>query len=141
MCRLTRQLGMPCNETITCGHSSYRQAEEDRYCHLMAYLRDTETALRHFTGLLKFMVGYFYPPLSPRSLAGWGHLIAFTLLTSRRHPSRSSSILSHSRLLTSTLSTFLLTLSLRLKVGLPLLLLPSTSVYHALFVKLSSLIL
>ncbi|KAI0221693.1 hypothetical protein LSAT2_027030 [Lamellibrachia satsuma] len=56
VCRLTRQLGMPCNETITCGHSSYRQAEEDRYCHLMAYLRYTETALRHFTGLLKFTV-------------------------------------------------------------------------------------
>ncbi|KAI0210628.1 hypothetical protein LSAT2_004603 [Lamellibrachia satsuma] len=53
VCRLTRQ---HCNETITCGHSSYRQAEEDRYCHLMAYLRYTETALRHFTGLLKFTV-------------------------------------------------------------------------------------
>ncbi|KAI0219997.1 hypothetical protein LSAT2_028456 [Lamellibrachia satsuma] len=51
VCRLTR----PCNETITCGHSSTTtttQPEEDMYCHLMAYLRDTETALRYFIKLL-----------------------------------------------------------------------------------------
>ena len=138
MCRLTRQLGMPCNETITCGHSSYRQPEEDRYCHLMAYLRYTETALRHFTKLLKFTVGYFYPSFFPEVPCRVGSLNRFRAI---HESSRSSSILSHSRLLTSTLSTSLLTLSLLLNVGLPLLLLPSTSVFHALFVNLSSLIL
>ncbi|KAI0221695.1 hypothetical protein LSAT2_027032 [Lamellibrachia satsuma] len=56
LCRLTRQTGMPCNETIMCGLSTHRQPEEDMYCHLMAYLRDTEAALRHFTRLLKVTV-------------------------------------------------------------------------------------
>ena len=79
--------------------------------------------------------------VGPWSFTGWGphHLVSSTL--SMRHLLRSSAILSHSWLFNSALLKSLLTLSLLLNLGLPLLLLPSSSVFPALFVNLSSLVL
>ena len=79
-------------------------------------------------------------PLVPCGV-GPHHFICSTLSTSHLHPSRPSDILSHSRLFTSDLSRSLATLSFYLNFSLPLLLLPPSSVFHALFVNLSSLIL
>ena len=54
-----------------------------------------------------------------------GHITVCSVLsTSCLHPSRSSGFLSHSWLFTSSVSIYLSTLSLRLNVGLPILLLP-----------------
>ena len=81
---------------------------------------------------------------SPCSLAGWGpsHLVASsTFIVNVLHLPLTSAVVIHSWPFVPALSRSRLTLSFYRSFGLPLLLLPPSSAFHALFDSLSSPIL
>ena len=118
--------------TITYSHRHFTQSKQLSVFRLVNLPHLTFPATSHIFPLL--------PPLS-HAMRGSYYLICFALSTNRLHPSRSSDVLFHSTLLTSTLSKSLLTLSLHLNCSLPVLLLPPVSVFRGLSVILSSLLI
>ena len=114
----------------------------DRYSlllHFCQFLLSRNSFLHHFCSRQKYLSSS-----SPCSLAGWGpsHLIASsTFIVNVPYFPLSSVVVFHSWPFVPALSRSHLTQSFHHSFGLPLLLLPPSSAFHALFDSLSSPIL